>query len=75
MRYWEGEVVVWWAESRDIKGLVGEAATIEELLADLRQTVPDLLAINHGAHDPNEPVELNSWQIALRTSRPSDARD
>jgi predicted RNase H-like HicB family nuclease len=45
--HWDGEAGVWWAESADIKGLVAESATIEGLLDELKQIVPELLQLNH----------------------------
>jgi predicted RNase H-like HicB family nuclease len=37
LAHWDAEASVWWAESTDVKGLVAEAGTLEELVADLRE--------------------------------------
>jgi predicted RNase H-like HicB family nuclease len=47
LAHWDGEARVWWAESGDVKGLVAEAGTIEGLMEDLRELVPELLRLNH----------------------------
>ena len=46
--HWDGEAQVWWAESDDVKGLVAEADTLEALMRELRELVPELLRTNHG---------------------------
>jgi predicted RNase H-like HicB family nuclease len=57
LAHWDSEANVWWAESLDVKGLVAEAGTLDELVADLREVVPDLLALNH-AHDERGAVQI-----------------
>jgi predicted RNase H-like HicB family nuclease len=58
--HWDAEARVWWAESQDVKGLVAEADTLDALIADLRQTVPDLLQLNHGIVEPSaESITLH----------------
>ncbi len=47
LAHWDQGAGVWWAESEDVRGLVAEAATLEELIADLRSVVPELLTMNH----------------------------
>ena len=44
--HWDAEARVWWAESDDVPGLVAEAGTHEELVADLRLIVPELLELS-----------------------------
>jgi predicted RNase H-like HicB family nuclease len=44
--HWDREARVWWAESDDLPGLVAEAATHEQLVADLLAIIPDLVALN-----------------------------
>ena len=57
--HWDPDARVWWAESEDVKGLVAEADTLDALVADLRQIVPDLLQLNHGIVEPSaEPITL-----------------
>lgn len=57
--HWDCEARVWWAESQDVKGLVAEADTFEALVEDLRQTVPDLLQINHDIDPSTEAITLH----------------
>jgi predicted RNase H-like HicB family nuclease len=58
LAHWDGEASVWWAESPDVKGLVAEADTLEELIAALRTVVPDLLTLNHGIDLQGEKTEI-----------------
>jgi predicted RNase H-like HicB family nuclease len=51
---WDGEAQVWVADSDDLPGVVAEAATEAELLAKLRERVPEMLELN--AHLLREPV-------------------
>jgi predicted RNase H-like HicB family nuclease len=44
--FWDSEADVWVAESEDIKGLVTEAATLEQLREKLRILIPELLELN-----------------------------
>ncbi len=46
--HWDDKAGVWWAESKDVRGLVAESATLEGLLDDIKLLVPDLLEPNHG---------------------------
>jgi predicted RNase H-like HicB family nuclease len=46
--HWDDDAKVWWAESDDVIGLVAEAKTLEGLVDDLRDLVPELLTLNHG---------------------------
>jgi predicted RNase H-like HicB family nuclease len=48
LAHWDREARVWWAESSDVPGIVGEAATLDALVADLRVIVPEMLADNQG---------------------------
>ena len=51
---WDDEAQVWVADSDDLPGVVAEAATEAELLAKLRERVPEMLELN--AHLLKEPV-------------------
>jgi predicted RNase H-like HicB family nuclease len=51
---WDDEARVWVADSDDLPGVVAEASTESELLAKLRQRVPEMLELN--AHLLKEPV-------------------
>ena len=53
----DAEAEVWVATSDDVPGLVAEAATIEELLDDLRSIIPDLLQLNAVPH--TDRIEVN----------------
>jgi predicted RNase H-like HicB family nuclease len=44
--FWDPEASVWVAESEEVPGLVTEADTVEQLVAKLRVTVPELLEAN-----------------------------
>lgn len=63
LAHWDPEAGVWWAESNDIKGLVAEAETMESLVLELRQIVPESMHLNHGMR--SQSVEINL--IADRT--------
>jgi predicted RNase H-like HicB family nuclease len=43
---WDADASVWIATSDDVPGLCCEAATFEELLAELEPLVPELLLAN-----------------------------
>ncbi|MEO3434976.1 DUF1902 domain-containing protein [Inquilinus sp. CAU 1745] len=43
---WDGEACGWYVDESDVPGLVTEAATFEQLVANIRDLVPDLLAVN-----------------------------
>lgn len=45
---WDPEAGVWWAQSEDIPGLNAEAETMDELVTEVRELVPVLLAENKG---------------------------
>ena len=44
--FWDEEASVWVAESKDVKGLVTEAASFEELREKLKRLIPELLEAN-----------------------------
>lgn len=44
--FWDEEASVWVAESEDVKGLVTEADTFEELREKLQRIIPELLEAN-----------------------------
>jgi predicted RNase H-like HicB family nuclease len=59
LAHWDAEARVWWAESADVKGLVAEADTLDELVADLHAIVPELLTLNHGIDRLNHAMEIS----------------
>jgi predicted RNase H-like HicB family nuclease len=56
LAHWDPEAGVWWAESADIKGLAAESETVEGLLQEIREIVPDLLQLNRGI---TQSVQIN----------------
>lgn len=44
--FWDSEVEVWVATSKDVPGLVTEASTIEALTQKLREMIPELMQMN-----------------------------
>ena len=44
--FWDKEASVWVAESHDVKGLVTEADSFEELRDKLKHLIPELLEAN-----------------------------
>ena len=64
LAHWDAAAAVWWAESDDVPGLVTEAATLEELVENIRALVPDLLALNKiESRDAELPVEVIADRI------------
>ncbi len=59
---WDAEAKVWVAESHDLRGLILEAATQEELLRKLEVAIPDLISESgfETAGLPEIPVYLMS---------------
>ena len=68
---WDPEVEVWYVCETDVPGLNAEGATLDELLAELRILVPELLALNgvvtgrddDGIDVPWELVSLHQEKI------------
>ena len=63
---WDSDASVWVATSEDIPGLVVEADTEEDLLAELRVLVPELLKANKALHDstlPEIPINIVSERL------------
>jgi len=44
--HWDEEDGVWWAESKEMRGLVAEAATVEVLSQVLQDLVPGAISLN-----------------------------
>ena len=59
---WDAEAKVWVAESHDLRGLILEAATHEELLRKLEVAIPELISESGFATAglPEIPVYLMS---------------
>jgi predicted RNase H-like HicB family nuclease len=60
---WDQEVSVWVATSKDVPGLVAEAATTEELEQKLQVMIPELLKAN------GKPCDKTGVPIHLLTER------
>ena len=58
---WDDDANVWVATSKDIPGLVVEAASTDELEAELKAIVPELLKLNKGytAGQHDVPIHLH----------------
>lgn len=66
---WDEEAQVWVAESDDVPGLATEAATLDLLIAKLRDMIPELLEANDGALPDEVPFELLTRQtVSVRSS-------
>jgi predicted RNase H-like HicB family nuclease len=58
LAHWDDKPGVWWAESEDVRGLVAESATLDALLEDIKNLVPDLLELNHGGAAREAQIHL-----------------
>jgi hypothetical protein len=58
LAHWDAEASVWRADSHDVKGLVAEADTLEDLARELRAIVPELLELNHGIDRIHEGTQI-----------------
>lgn len=58
--FWDDEAGVWVATSDDVPGLVLEAPDTDTLEAEIKQIVPQMLALNHADFSPHAqvPIEL-----------------
>jgi len=60
---WDSDVSVWVATSKDVPGLVTEAATAEELEQKLQVMIPELLKAN------GKPLDHMGVPVHLLTER------
>lgn len=44
--HWDPEAKVWWAESDEVPGLVAEAATLDQLTAEIMAAIADVFHLN-----------------------------
>ena len=62
--YWDAEACWWVAESDDVPGLATGAKNIDDLIANLRTLVPELLQLNGvlsgGDEQPDVPFEFTA---------------
>ena len=61
--HWDAEARVWWAESREIPGLVAETTTYDALVAELRNIVPALMAMNMPEVRDGVSLRITSDQV------------
>ncbi len=59
---WDEEAKIWIATSKDVPGLVVEAASLDELAKEVTSLVPQLLAL-HNSQSPDQaprevPIEM-----------------
>lgn len=69
--YWDAEARVWHGDSSDLPGLAVQAATMEDLIADVRDRVQDLLPADRQWGSAAPPISISfiasrSEQIARR---------
>ena len=55
---WDTEASVWYIEGSNVPGLVGEAATLENMIALLHVRVPEMLEENGCPRDDAIPLRL-----------------
>jgi hypothetical protein len=55
---WDAEAGVWYIEDSNVPGLVGEAATLEAMMALLQARVPEMLEENGCPRDDDIPLRL-----------------
>lgn len=55
---WDAEADVWYIEDSNVPGLVGEAPTLESMMALLQVRVPEMLEENHCSMDDEIPLRL-----------------
>jgi len=55
---WDAEANVWYIENSTVPGLVGEAATVDAMLALLQTRVPEMLAENGCPTDKSIPLRM-----------------
>jgi predicted RNase H-like HicB family nuclease len=59
---WDDEAGVWVATSEDVPGLVVEAKTTDELEAELKIVVPELLKLNDSGIAKQQEVPIHLLQ-------------
>lgn len=62
--FWDAEADVWVATSEDVPGLVTEAGSMDDLVAKLKDLIPDLLEAN-GREDGDVEFRLLSELTAV----------
>ena len=69
LAHWDPDARVWWAESRDVPGLVAEADSFDALVADVREIVPELLRLNLDRLDPSVSLSFMADRIEEISAR------
>jgi len=66
---WDDEAKVWVAESDAVPGLATEAASLDALVAKLRDMIPELLELNDSDLPAEVPFELLARRIGVSIAR------
>jgi predicted RNase H-like HicB family nuclease len=66
---WDDEAKVWVAESDAVPGLATEAASLDALVAKLRDMIPELLELNDSDLPTEVPFELLARRIGVSIPR------
>lgn len=66
---WDGESRVWYATSEDIPGLAAEAETLDDLILEVHELVPQLLSLNADGAMRDERESVPVHVIAERDER------
>jgi hypothetical protein len=66
---WDDEAKVWYVADSDVPGLSGEAATVEEMSALLKDRIPELLALNERPETLRNEREVPWKLVAERSER------
>ena len=67
--YWDAEACWWVAESDDVPGLATGAKNIDDLIANLRTLVPELLELNGVLSGGDEQLDVPFEFTALYEER------
>lgn len=66
---WDRDAKVWWASSEDIPGLVTEAASFDDLVKNVLDIAPDLLAANgEGGGGVGLPIHVMADRVEMISS-------
>lgn len=57
--YWDPEARIWHGDSSDLPGLTVQAATMEDLIADVRDRVHDLLPPDRQWEGSASPISIS----------------
>ena len=60
---WDEEAHVWFVQNSDVPGLSAEAATLDEMHAELKYLVPELLTLNGVIQKADGNPDKIPWQL------------